>query len=60
MNSFEYGAFGLCFYLADRPEHDAQLNLLGYGGATSIHSVHFASYEAVTLPSCDLSYKAGV
>ncbi len=59
-NSFLWVAFGLCFYLADRPEHDAQLNLLGHGGATSKPFGHVSTYKSTTLPSCDLCYKARV
>ena len=59
-NSFRWVAFGLCFYLADRPECDAKLNLLGHGGATSKRFGHVATYKSTTIPLCNLCYKARV
>ncbi len=48
-NSFQWVTFGLFFYLADIPEHDAQLNLLGHGGATSIYDHPKASIYCALL-----------
>ncbi len=59
-NPFRWVAFGPCFYLADRPEHDAQLNLLGHGSATSKRFGHVATYKTTTIPSCKLCYKSRV
>ncbi len=59
-NSFQWVVFGLCFYVADRPECNVQLNLLGHGGATSKRLGHVAKYKSTTLPSCDLCYKSRV
>ena len=56
-NSFRWISFGLCFYLADRPERDARLNLLGHGGVTSKRFGHVAIYKETVLPSCNLCYK---
>ncbi len=57
-NSFWWIPFGLCFYLADRPERDALLNLLGHGGVASKQFGHVAIYTQTILPSCDLCYKS--
>ena len=59
-NSFRWVSFGLCFYLADRPEQDARLNLLGHGGVTSKRFGHVAIYTQNVLLSCNLCYKSRV
>ncbi len=59
-NSFQWMAFGLCFYLADRSKHDAQSNLLGHGVATSKRFGRVATFKSTTLPSCILCYKSRV
>ncbi len=59
-NSFWWISFGLCFCLADRPECDAQLNLLGHNGVTSKWFGHVAIFTPTILPSCNLCYKAWV
>ena len=59
-NSFRWISFGLCFYLADRPERDARLNLLGHGGVTSKRFGHVAIYKNTILPSCNLCYKSRI
>ncbi len=58
--SFHWITFGLYFYLADRPEHDARLNLLGHGGVTSKQFGHVAIYKPTVLLSCNLCYMARV
>ncbi len=58
INSFRLISFGLCFYLADRPERDARLNLLGHSGVTTKRFGHVAIYKPTILPSCNLCYKA--
>ncbi len=59
-NSFWWVAFGLSFYLADRPERDAQLNLLGHGSPTSKQVGYVATYKTTTIPLCNLCYKSRV
>ncbi len=53
-------SFELYFYLADRPECDAWLNLHGHGGTTSIWFGHVATFKPNTLPSWDLCFKSRV
>ncbi len=59
-NSFWWLASGLCLYLADRPECDALLSLLGHGSATSKGFGHVATYKTTIILSCDLCYKSRV
>ncbi len=59
-NSFQWVSFELCFYIADRPEYNASLNLLCHAGTTSKQCVHVATFKFTTLSSCDLCHESRV